>query len=113
MVRAQVWCEDFLGAGNISRPASCCHQDDDIALGWCTQPGSASDPRYDSACSPWHPDFGTINWAVTEDGSLQEADPSYWKDVTHESGFCEVLGRVRAVPPPSVRADAACRSSGV
>eukprot|EP00892_Ulva_mutabilis_P008009 jgi/Ulvmu1/5580/UM023_0117.1 len=89
----QVWCNDFLGAGNISRPGSCCHQDDDIALGWCAQPDAASDPHYASACMPWHPEFGTINWAVAEDGSLQEADPSHWRDVTHESGFCEVLGR--------------------
>ena len=96
--RAQVWCDNFLGAGNISDPAACCHQDDDIALGWCATAAAPRDPRYAAACSPWHPDFGKTNWALAEDGSLHEADPSRWKDVAHESGFCEVLGRVRAGP---------------
>lgn len=84
-----------MGDGTISEPASCCHQDNDIALGWCMQPGAADDPRYDAACSPFHPDFGETNWAVGGNGSLQVADPTRWQDVAHESGFCEVLGRVR------------------
>lgn len=91
-----MWCEDFVGDGTIRQPASCCHQDDDIALGWCKQAGAHDDPRYSAACSPFDPAFGETNWAVGEDGSLQAADESRWQDVAHESGFCEVLGRVRA-----------------
>lgn len=100
-----MWCEDFVGDGTISQPASCCHQDDDIALGWCMESGAADDPRYDAACSPFHPEFGEMNWAVGDNGSLQAADPSRWQDVAHESGFCEVLGRVRAARSTSAHSD--------
>ena len=113
----QVWCEDFVGDGTIKQPASCCHQDDDIALGWCKQAGAEDDPRYSAACSPFDPAFGEANWAVGDDGSLQAADETRWQDVAHESGFCEVLGRVRAGCccrcPPHGNRESACGSLDV
>ena len=90
----QVWCEDFLGLGNISRPASCCRKDDEVLRGWCAG-ASRSDVRYSAACDPWSYEFGSTNWVVGPDGELEVADPSRWQDVQDESSFCEVLGKVR------------------
>jgi hypothetical protein len=89
----QVWCDDFLGLGNITRPASCCHKDDTILLDWCSRPGASNDTRYSEVCDPWSHEFGTTNWAVGDDGMLRLADPSIWQDVQDESSFCEVLGK--------------------
>ena len=88
-------CAEALGANNVSDPGSCCKREDDIALGWCTFEGSATDTRFASACDPTSPQFGTVNWALGTDGQLQEADPNAWRQSEEESGFCEVLGHVR------------------
>jgi hypothetical protein len=91
----QVWCDDFLGLGNITKPPSCCRKDDEIFYGWCEKPDSKKDGRYEQACNPWHPEFGTINWVTSPtDGSLEKADARRWQDVQDESSFCEVLGKV-------------------
>lgn len=92
---SQVWCDNFIGGGTSAAPQACCNKDDSIALGWCRLQESRSDPRFPEVCNPAHPDFGAKNWAYIN-GTLDVAPLASLANAESESGFCEVLGRVRS-----------------
>ena len=90
----QIWCENFLGGGTAAAPGACCRKDDDIALGWCTDAANEDDPRFSRVCDPTNPDFGEENWVVA-DGALRLSPGASVADAEADTGFCEVLGKVR------------------
>ena len=88
----QIWCENFLGSDTA--PNACCDKDDTIALDWCLRSESQSDSRFPEVCDPSNLAFGDRNWVYTN-GTLDVAPLASLAGAESESGFCEVLGRVR------------------
>jgi hypothetical protein len=92
----QVWCKDFIGDPKSGRPATCCTKDQEISLTWCKIAANRQHESWPAVCDPWHPHFGSQNWVVDVDGGLRISNGLFANETKDESGFCEVLGKVRA-----------------
>lgn len=90
----QGWCQDFLGAGTIQDPGSCCTRDEQVEA-WCQTTAGKADARYLSACAPWSEQFGSKRYAVdATTGELVTPSAQDWQQIGEDAGMCDVLGEV-------------------